>query len=43
MKLPEPAATLWRKHHAAILSGQVKSGHLWTPQIRPFPAPRDGS
>ena len=23
--------------------GQVKSGHLWTPQIRPFPAPRDGS
>ena len=25
------------------LSGQVKSGHLWTPQIRPFPAPRDGS
>ena len=27
----------------ALLSGQVKSGHLWTPQIRPFPAPRDGS
>ena len=21
------------------LSGRVKTGHLWTPQIRPFPAP----
>ena len=26
-----------------FLGGQVKSGHLWTPQIRPFPASRDGS
>ena len=26
-----------------VLGGQVKSGHLWTPQIRPFPASRDGS
>ena len=25
-----------------VLSGQVKSGHLWTPQNRPFPASRDG-
>ena len=25
------------------LSGQVKSGHLWTPQNRPFPASRDRS
>ena len=25
------------------LGGQFKTGHLWTPQIRPFPASRDGS
>ena len=25
------------------LGGRVKSGHLWTPQIRPFPASRDGT
>ena len=25
------------------LGGRVKSGHLWTPQIRPFLASRDGS
>ena len=25
------------------LGERVKSGHLWTPQIRPFPASRDGS
>ena len=25
------------------LGGRVKSGHLWTPQNRPFPAPRDWS
>ena len=24
---------------ALTLSGRVKTGHLWTPQIRPFPAP----
>ena len=24
------------------LSGRVESGHSWTPQIRPFPASRDG-
>ena len=23
----------------STLSGRVKTGHLWTPQIRPFPAP----
>ena len=27
----------------SCLGGRVKSGHLWTPQIRPFPASRDGS
>ncbi len=26
-----------------ILSGRVKTGHLWTPQNRPFPAARDWS
>ena len=24
------------------LSGRVKTGHLWTPQNRPFPAPETG-
>ena len=44
-----PAATgtnTWwslRASRSSLLSGQVKTGHLWTPQIRPFPASRDGS
>ena len=32
-----------RDCHDLALSGQVKSGHLWTPQTRPFPASRDRS
>ena len=35
-----PGRVLWVGED---LSGRVKSGHLWTPQIRPFPASRDGS
>ena len=25
-----------------VLGGQFKTGHLWTPQNRPFPAPETG-
>ena len=34
-----------RRRHSALsyLSGRVKTGHLWTPQNRPFPAARDWS
>ena len=28
---------------AGRLNGRVKTGHLWTPQTRPFPAARDWS
>ena len=27
---------------ANFLSGQFKTSHLWTPQVRPFPAPETG-
>ena len=35
-----PAVSVRR---APDLGGRVKSGHLWTPQIRPFRASRDGT
>ena len=40
---PEQIEVDFTRGTKAILGGRVKSGHLWTPQIRPFPASRDGS
>ena len=39
--MPKPSRC--RRPGPPSLGGRVKSGHLWTPQIRPFPASRDGS
>ena len=37
------SSTVCGRSGTGDLSGQVKSGHLWTPQNRPFPASRDRS
>lgn len=37
-----PCSLSQRVIAAMLLSERVKTGHLWTPQKRPFPAPETG-
>ena len=44
MSMSTPASTPGRENKLGPgrLGGQFKTGHLWTPQNRPFPAPETG-